>query len=277
MSSRDLKQIEPEKTKQTEFLRSGKERVLNSTAASNTNLINYSTGMSSIRSPSEEGEESINSQESNKSLPRTSEDDYTDHETVKRVLESLRKQVLWFKDEFKNQPGFPTTLDALFCSIENEVKDFISKLLIVSDRSHFYNSTIKQANKIKGDLGKAKTDLLNEMKGLAAQENQSEKRFESVQSINRMETQEEGEETVIQNTATDEVFREYFQDINPEGLSTLFKSMMNPSPENLKEVEDFVGGIVDVIKKVEQHENQLKDLSDVQEKQEQLTQEINEI
>ena len=83
MSSKELKQIEPEKTAQTESLRSGRKRAMNSTTTTGAKVTDYSTGMSTIRSPSEEGEslqgeENASSYEPIQSMPRTSEDDLTD-------------------------------------------------------------------------------------------------------------------------------------------------------------------------------------------------------
>ena len=78
MSARDLKNIDPPVT-QTEFLRNGKPRnvgIMNSTTTSDSNPIYPSTGMSTIRHPSEETEsqqmnDDSNSQDTMTSLPRT--------------------------------------------------------------------------------------------------------------------------------------------------------------------------------------------------------------
>ena len=75
----------------------------------------------------------------------------------------------------------------------------------------------------------------------------------------------------------DNVFQEDLQTTGSEGLTAVFTSALSPTPENMKEVEEFVGGIVDVIKKVEQHGNQLQLLSGIQEQQQKLTSEIGKI
>ena len=203
MSSKELKQIEPEKTAQTESLRSGRKRAMNSTTTTGAKVTDYSTGMSTIRSPSEEreslqGEENASSYEPIQSMPRTSEDDLTDHKTVKEALESLKKQVHWFRNNFKSQQNLSTRFESLFETIETEVNDFIAKLLIVTDRSLFYTTAIKQANKIKADLKKAKIDLQNESARSGIQETQTDsedqpnKQLESdEQSINQFNLQTE--------------------------------------------------------------------------------------
>ena len=107
MSVRDLKDIEREKPEQTNFLRNGKPRnneVLNSTSTSGSNPPIISAGMSTIIAPHDESQEQRiepgPSPEQTPPLPRTSEDDLTDQEVVKKSLEHLRKKCAWFRDEF---------------------------------------------------------------------------------------------------------------------------------------------------------------------------------
>ena len=171
MSVRDLKNIESDNAEQTEFLRNGKPRpsdVLNSTSAPGSNPSFTAPGMSTIVAPTEEpeihqGEKHSTTQPDSNPLPRTSEDDFTDHNIVKKVLEDLKKRNIWYRDKLKTEKDFHLKIDTYFSSFESDIKDFITKLLIVSDRSHFYNSTIKQANKLKTDLKKIKTDLWNDV------------------------------------------------------------------------------------------------------------------